>query len=178
MNIERYGLMIDLETLSLHSTAFVTQVGIALYDFHKNQSVLSAGYNVHAIGQENSHVSESTIAWWNTQSQDARNAVFGSTNNIVAATELLRILQLIDCEFQPLIWAGPAMFDLPILTNLLGSRAWNYSRERDFSTIRKLFDPNQTLRPEFIGEAHVAVDDALHQMQYLVALHQKYNVHR
>lgn len=174
----RYGLMIDLETLSLNSTAFVLQIGWVLYDFHRYDVVQAACYGVHADGQENAHVRPETVTWWHEQTQAARDSVFGNRFTTVHHSELLRTLKALDLEFQPLVWAGPAMFDLPILVNLLGERPWNYGRERDFSTVRKLYDPIGFHRPMFAGEPHVAGDDALHQMQYLATLHKQYNVHR
>lgn len=174
----RYGLMIDLETLSLASTAFVTQIGWVLYDFQQHDVVEHRCFGVHADGQENAHVRQDTVKWWHEQSQAARDSVFGNRFLNIHHSELLRTFERLDREFSPLVWAGPAMFDLPIIVNLMGERPWHYSRERDFSTVRKLFDPQGYHRPAFAGEPHVAGDDAMHQMQYLAALHKQYNVHR
>ena len=167
---KRYALMIDLETLSTRPTAFVTQIGWVLYDFDKRETLIHGTYGVHADGQEHAHICPSTLKWWSEQSKQAQDAVFGDTYPTIHPTHLFDHLQGIIQLYDPLVWAAPAMFDLPILTNLFHVKPWSYSNERCFRTVRAILDPDYRLAPSFEGTPHNAADDAANQIAYLVAL--------
>lgn len=161
--------MIDLETLGVRAGAIVVSVGVV--KFTKEGPVDSFYAVLNRAEQDclGMSIDPSTVDWWTQQSADARK-VFEQTPSPVVP-ELQRLSAFMANVKQ--VWAGPAAFDFPILGALYDRfevrRPWSYKDERCYSTVRKTVAPDVPA-PEFMGVAHHALDDALHQAHHLLAI--------
>lgn len=172
------ALMIDLETLSLSPTAFVTQFGLAIGNCATHEML-----ETHTLwierDQPYGRIDLSTQAWWDTQNPEIKKAVMEGPNGVERYSSSMlfnfikgRVERYPDCT----VWGSPAMFDLPILTHLFGGRKpWKYNYERDMMTLYKELDRNGDLCPPPNERAHDAGADAEWQLRYLFNLKGRMN---
>lgn len=171
-------MMIDLETLSLMPDAYVLQIGVSIADRHTGEWVLeSQSYFIEESGQEGRRKDLDTIRFWAQQDPVVADSVFLPTDSRYSIAESFEAIWRLVCvnNIQE-VWAGPAMFDLPVLTSLWGNKPWIYNTERDLGTIKKLFDPRGELLPPPNEMFHNAAADARWQMQYLINLTREYHL--
>lgn len=166
------ALMIDLETLSLRPTAYITQVGYCIANRETGQYLVEpTNVLMEEQGQGSSNIDIATVRWWIQQDKDVASGVFGSENSERMSANTLHglFLYLVEAWKVEEIWAKPAMFDLPVLTNLWkGNKPWAHWQECDLMTLSKFVDPEKQLRPPANATAHDAAADAHWQMQYLI----------
>lgn len=170
------AMMIDLETLSLRPDAFVLQAGICVANLDTGH-ILTPAYNVwlKSDGQEGRHIDRSTVGWWTSQDPMVANGVFNAQDPeyLWDSEKLFQHLtfMMVAKDVQT-VWAGPGMFDLPVLTSLWqGRKPWNYGQERCFMTLRKALDPDNHYIPDPNEKAHDAAADAEWQMQWLMGIY-------
>lgn len=181
----KHVMMIDLETLSLRPTAFVTQCGFCVASLEEDPDrrwlVPPTNYWLSNAGQEKNHIDPNTVRWWANQSQAARDIVLNPQNvsglndiPIVTASALFDVLKSTYDRFsegneQLTVWANPSAFDFPILMNLFnGEKPWPYYQERCLMTLRREVDPDKKLRPRLATIEHDAASDAEAQALYLL----------
>lgn len=165
-----YHLMIDIETLELLPTAYVTQVGFCVFD-EETGAFLHNPKNFYIDDSQPGDVGIDTISWWMHQSDGARKAVFPQHVIKISPGEMFDIFEDIVKDCSPCVWGSPAMFDLPILTHMWGGKKpWVYNMERDMMTLYKLVDPKGILKPAANALAHDAASDADWQARYLINL--------
>lgn len=175
------ALMIDIETLSLRPTAQVTQIGYCAANLRTGEYLILP-INIW-VAPHGGHIDMGTVAWWMRQSNEARLAVFGAESKLLTPAEAFVELQTAydylqsqgEDQNSATVWGSPAMFDLPILTNMWAGlpkeKPWRYNMERDLMTLYKMLDPTGTLRSE-AAIAHDAASDAKAQMDNLIAIFQ------
>lgn len=176
------ALMIDIETLSLAPTAVMHQIGYCGADLATGEYVLQPTNLYVEPDLRTQTLDFETVCWWMRQSDAARKAVFPEnvlrTSVIGAYFTLGRAYELLGgVKTGATVWASPAMFDLPILTNAFRSVAptgtdgkpWPYYMERDLMTLYKMLDPEKKLKPTNPVE-HDAASDAKAQMEHLIAI--------
>ena len=170
------AIMIDIETLSLRPTAQVTQVGYCAANLITGEYLI-APTNIW-VAPHGGHIDMDTVAWWMRQSDAAREAVFPEgAKRLTPAEVFVELKTAYDYLQSPVeeknsatVWASPAMFDLPILTNMWGGeKPWPYNHERDLMTLYKMLDPQKLLKPANALE-HDAASDAKAQMDNLIAI--------
>lgn len=169
------ALMIDIETLSLKPTAMVHQVGYMIANLATGEVyVPPTNVWVHP-DQVGTVIDFDTVRWWMAQDAAVAKKVFSMPDeNRLSPKHLFSLFQSEVLAFDPDVYASPAMFDLPVLTNLWGgNKPWEYNRERDMMTLYKWLDPQGLLEPPPIENAHDAASDAKWQMDYLMALYKK-----
>lgn len=175
--------MIDLETLSTSPNAVVTQIGVALFSpdrkgvHHTLQLQLDPDEQIRAGRQ----VSWSTVKWWLSQGDEAREAMHQPpTGTSAVAPTLLRLNEFLLPYKPKRVWAYGAAFDFPILKTLYDGMEnatclplpvpWTYRQEMclrtavQFSTVQR---PDAPGRPSV---AHRAIDDAVNQAMWLQAM--------
>lgn len=171
------ALMLDLETLSLRPTAKVLQVGYCLATLLPGGTATFTSPVDIWVDDPNGHVDPGTVEWWEKQDQGVRRAVFHlpEYETRAGAKEVFERLAKVMADHDvATVWASPAMFDLPILTNLWeGRKPWRYYVERDLYTLAKLLDASKALRPPANKSHHLASADAFWQARYLAALHSR-----
>lgn len=179
-NLATKVLMIDIETLSLKPNAYVTQVGFCAAVLETREyivlptSMLTYGDDVER--QPDADIEFDTICWWMKQDKSVADSIFAQSgvtrhHRHAIFAELQRVLRLLGDGAT--VWASPAMFDLPILTNYFGAKPWKYDVERDMMTLHRVHDPNGELQPPDNTKLHDAAADAHWQMVYLFNLWEK-----
>lgn len=171
------AMMIDIETLSLKPTAYVTQVGYCVANLDTGEYLLNPTSWRTTKGQPHADIDFDTVRWWVQQDKAVAASVFGFDANpapvqhpMMIAGEIAKALDTHDVQT---VWASPAMFDLPILTHLWhGQKPWVYNQERCLMTLYKTIDPEGALKPPPNEMHHDAAADAKWQMDYLIRLHQ------
>ena len=178
--------MLDIECLSLRPEAVVLQIGYCTYDFKERKyvdygipkeiigNVSGAGFlNLCVDSQLKSGrvIDFDTIRWWMDVDAKVREDVFSTTFGRSTTKDAFESLAYV-CKDSDEIWAGPAMYDLPIITSLFeGRKPWiDFRKERCLSTFGKQIDPLRTLAPPENGSAHNGAADAKWQMEYLINL--------
>jgi 3' exoribonuclease, RNase T-like len=182
-------LMIDLETLSLDSNAYIRSIGACF--FGPGDPVIYSTFYQCCDGpnQIGSHIDPDTQAWWSRQSVVAQSALINQAGVQLKPTledfsrwvwkfqeqESIRLLQL------PMIvrpWGNGASFDIPIIENAMKRERvpipWRFYDIRCFRTLKALY-PNVVAEP-FTGEKHNALDDAIHQAKHAARILQKISV--
>lgn len=172
------ALMIDTETGSTMPNALVLQVGFCGGNLLTGEITVPAT-RLFVTRQPHASISESTLEWWSRQDPELRRAVWHPEGAVHTPLEVFQLvgaaLGLLDAE-PPTVWCGPASFDFPILKTLWGGRTpWHYHMERDYSTLKRMFDPAGEHYPEN-RLAHDAAADAEAQWVHLSRIVQKYPI--
>lgn len=169
-------LMLDLETLSTSPNAVVLSLGAVVFnetEIIRTQHILFDAQE--QIDTYKRHVSIKTVAWWASQSPEAR-VVLNPTAEAMSVRGGLSMLSLMlagsDWE-KVRVWSNGAAFDLPILhtlhQNVMREAPWKFYNECCFRTVKELY--KAVPKPERAHlVAHNAVDDAIHQVQHLQAI--------
>lgn len=105
--------MIDLETLSLKSTAMITQIGICIFTIDNIIDTLKINLNWEDSAKYGD-IDVGTIQWWMQQSKEARTSV---TNQGIDVEEGLRQMQNFIFKNKAMQFWAHATFDFPILDN-------------------------------------------------------------
>lgn len=174
-------MMIDLETMGLGPAPAIIQIGAVLFQptmafgdggdiavypqsFKRTislQSSLLAGASMDA----------STLDWWKSQSEDAKNSVCESTVSLRQA--LLDFSEFYSEYDVDHIWSHGAASDVPWLEasfKLLGLEApWRHTKVRDTRTVFWMAEMTDWERGEWKGVAHDALDDARRQAADVVS---------
>lgn len=172
------ALMIDIETFGLLPTSAVHQIGICAADLATGEYLMGPA-NIYVRPDVTASMDFDTLCWWMQQSDAARSAVF--PKNVYRhspASTFYTLKSAYDSlggkDAGVTVWASPAMFDLPILTQTWGmpgtdGKPWPYYMERDLMTLYKMLDPEKKLKPTNPVE-HDAASDAKAQMDHLIAI--------
>jgi hypothetical protein len=168
-------LSLDNETMATTHDAVVLTVGAVRF---RGREVLEKAHFRVSIDEQlalNRKISASTFRWWMDQSRKARDSVIKGEPEVHISTGRA-ILRDMGTKVRR-VWARPGMFDLPMLRHLFGQDLWDdapakypchgYQKENDLGTLVQEFDPQRKLADQFVGEAHNALDDALHHQTWL-----------
>lgn len=174
-HIPRLSIMLDTETLDTKTTALVTQIAFHAMDLETGEVTgrLELFPMLTRAEQPRATISTDTFQWWAGQSRDLfQYLLFPPTpSSVDECRAVIRdFLHQQICSLHPdeyALWAGPADFDFPILSNMLGGPCWDHMHVRCFRTIRKTIDPRGVLRPERSSVKHNAVADAENQNEHL-----------
>ncbi|WP_413496487.1 3'-5' exonuclease, partial [Morganella psychrotolerans] len=122
-----------------------------------------------------------TVLWWLDKSARVRSEITnsGKTVRLPAALENLDAFALKYCDDRVQMWGNGSNFDNVILRSAYErcciTPFWKHWNDRDVRTIVELgrnagIDPKKDF--PFVGDTHNALDDALHQVNYVTAIHQ------
>lgn len=160
--------MIDLETMGLAGNSAIVSIGAVAFDPDSNTLGETFYVNIDLSSCINNGlaVDGSTIAWWITQSSDAKKSLFKDAKHLDTALEEFR--EFIQRFKKPKVWGNGLGFDNVIVKNayaaLKQDRPWNDFQDRDMRTIVDITEAihgRQT--KEKTGIAHNALDDAINQ---------------
>jgi hypothetical protein len=167
-------LMLDLETMGARPGCAIVSIGAVEFDldtgrfgrqFYERvdlQSCLDVGLFVEAR----------TVYWWLQQDEKARQEIAKGGIDIGRVLTKLGSFMLDLGDFQ--VWGNGASFEFGILEAAVfacGYRKepWNFRRERDVRTIVSIA-PQMKENYPFCGTQHNALDDCIHQINYLCAI--------
>lgn len=171
--------MVDIETLGNGPTSLILSIGAVEFDPYSDD--VGEGFHcivdIESCLQAGLTVDASTICWWMTQSEEARN-LFNRQSEALSLTSALIALKqyMAGISNAPIMWCNGSNFDAPILDNAFRkvdlASPWQYYNVRDYRTIKaaipkKLFD---TIRVTPLV-AHDAYHDALAQARTLQGIY-------
>lgn len=176
-------LMIDLEVMAKKPDGAIAAIAAVPFDIASGVTDDALFYDVVDLRSSEKHggsIDADTVLWWLGQSENARGEITHS-KMIELPAALVRLNSFISefCEEQVQVWGNGSSFDNVILRSAYENCGitpfWKYRNDRDVRTIVELgrnagIDPKKDF--PFVGEAHNALDDALHQVNYVVAIHQ------
>jgi hypothetical protein len=163
-------IMLDLETLSTRADAIIVSIGAVKFNMTGEMDEIGF-YAVCDLHQPGRHFSPDTLAWWMTQSDEAR-AVFSDKNAITLNDALTQLSQWADRDDYKM-WSNGANFDIPIINHAFDTqfvpRATKHWNEQCYRTMKNLY--KSVPLPEFKGVKHNALADAAHQARHLQDIH-------
>lgn len=167
----------DLETLGKRVDAPV--LSIAAVAFDRMSGKLGPEVELHIKIDEaliDGRVDGGTLLWWLGQSAEARNKLIAGQKKAISTYEALRGLGdfVRGLPASVCVWGNGATFDISILERLYDvagrglKEQWQFLNIRDMRTIVDAADFNKD-SIKFVGEKHVALDDARHQAKIITA---------
>lgn len=161
--------MLDIETMGTSSNSAIVSIGAVEFNletgeigrtFYRNvdlQSCLDLGL----------HVEGSTVSWWLKQTQEARESLDKHMKYSLPVA-LLNLSDFID-KNNYYVWGNSARFDCGIIADaykaIQVNLPWRFFNERDVRTLVS-FAPEIKKDYEFVGVAHDALADCIHQIGY------------
>jgi hypothetical protein len=166
--------MIDIEGLATGPDTTILTIAAQSFD------PFATGYydrhyyaRIALEGQENRAIDESTLAWWATQPEAARNEAFGEDDRVPldqALDDLYKIAWQHD-----FIWANGPTYDMNILEHAYKSYGknlpWKFYKVRDARTIFGLWP--DLPKP---ATSHHALEDCRRQIDMLQATFKHFNI--
>ncbi|MGY5394537.1 3'-5' exonuclease [Acinetobacter sp. NigerLNRRAM0016] len=164
-------LMVDCETLDIGERPVLLSIGAVVHDHEQIYSKFHVGIDAETAKAHDFTVSQSTLAWWDRQSEDARAAAFSGTYHIeMALKALVNFYKENECQE---IWSKGSLADIRWINNALDhfdiAKPWKYSREFCFRTLLKTVPEFEM---PFEGTEHNALDDAIHQAKQFIYIRQ------
>lgn len=160
-------LMIDIETAGKKAGCAVLSIGAVYFDRNGNigeRFYASMGFNAMSYGE----CDPDTMKWWSEQSEEARAAAFGGTQDPVKVAK--EFASFIWHDAKP--WGNGSVFDITILEawfEAVGVKCpWKFWNVRDVRTAVDLLGVNPKDFPR-LGTHHNALDDCLHQIKYMTS---------
>lgn len=179
------NLMVDLETMGNKPNAPIVAIGAVFFEPTTGElgQQFYTAVNLASDMAAGAVPSGDTINWWLMQSSEARAAITtdAAITINVAICELSAFVRQHGEDPKYLkVWGNGASFDNVILRSAYERcglpPCWNWFNDLDVRTIVNLgrligFDPKRDL--PFNGDRHNALADAIHQAQYVSAIHQR-----
>ncbi|YBC54363.1 3'-5' exonuclease [Morganella morganii] len=176
--------MIDLETMGNKPDSAIVAIAAVPFDMVSGVTDDALFYEVVDLRSSaglGGSIDADTVLWWLGKSDNARGEIINSEKAIELPDALLGLSSFVSefCGEQVQVWGNGSSFDNVILRSAYENCGitpfWKYWNDRDVRTIVELgrnagIDPKKDF--PFVGEAHNALDDALHQVNYVVAIHQ------
>jgi len=159
------NVMVDLETLSLKSNAFIVSIGAVRF----YNTITDTFYRTIKVKNEDPKgfdLDMDTIVWWMKQSDEARK-VFDEVKAVSLHKALTDLTVWMGEDAT--LWGNGAAFDNVVLTNAYKQKyldtPWKYNKNLCFRTMRSLFPDYDT---DWQGTHHNALDDAMWQAKTLI----------
>lgn len=157
--------MLDIETLGQGSNAFILQICIKLID---KSDTLTLNIDPWRV-QVGSEIDNSTMQWWQKQSEEVRKSVIGGTYTLTDALNTLNMF--IKTHNIERIWANSPSFDCVILTNAykrlgIDSNFPKYWAWLDMRTVVAMAKELGADLPK-LNNTHNAEQDVINQIELL-----------
>ncbi len=172
-------VMIDLETLGTDNDAHILSIGAVVFD-RVTGAIPDEFYASNLTCEQGRKVDIDTVRWWMQQDKDAKDIFSGEPVTIgLALLELKRWFAESVCaddsRIHPLVWGNGSTFDISILTHACNQAGmeipWRFWDVRDVRTVVDLAAGKVDKKSyPFNGTKHNALDDARHQVWYLVPM--------
>ena len=176
--------MIDLEVMAKKPDGAIAAIAAVPFDMVSGVTDDALFYEVVDLRSSEKYggsIDADTVLWWLGKSDNAQSEIINSEKAIDLPDALTRLSSFASefCEERVQVWGNGSNFDNVILRtayeNCAITPVWKHWNDRDVRTIVELgrnagIDPKKDF--PFVGEAHNALDDALHQVNYVVAIHQ------
>lgn len=170
---EQKEAMVDIESLSTRKNAHILSIGIVdMHNFDCHYSCnISLGKPYHS---QNRHIDEGTVAWWMSQSDEARKSAFDPEHGSISLQDALRNLRhWFNSNNMKKIWSHGSVFDTVILEDAYDQIGvtcpWRFWDVRDTRTVIDIARraTGSSMEPIREGTHHSALDDAIHQAKWI-----------
>lgn len=173
-------LMLDLETMGSVSNSVITSIGAVEFDIATGETgrTFYERINIQSCLNFGLKVTGSTIQWWLTQNQTAREETAKDGDDLFTVLNKFNefIKELDDFTLQ--VWGNSARFDNGLLEDAyiaIGRNIpWNFRTERDVRTLVALRPDIKKNMPN-IGTEHLPIDDCLFQISYCSTIYRDLN---
>lgn len=169
------NVMLDLETMGNTSNAAIIEIGACVFSSkHGLGSEFSVEIDLQSSMDAGLTVDASTIMWWMMQKWEARGRFKGNSKAATLEYALEEFRKWIPKGST--VWGNGSDFDNVILENAyvaIGEKApWDTARNnRCFRTMKNIF--REVKKPENIGVAHSALDDAKLQAEWILKIYKE-----
>lgn len=160
-------VMIDLETMGTLPSAAIVSIGAVIFDPRVNKVSRKTFYTELEWTEQNRLVCENTQDWWEKQSSDTKDALYGLDD---LKTELVRLAKFLpnDCK----VWGNGCNFDITILEDAYRQHKldipWKFWNVRDCRTVKDMYESSRGgWDKKMGGTKHNALQDAIYQAQYI-----------
>lgn len=170
--------MLDIETLSTDSNAFITSICLQTFNPNKmgvtDEPVFVDMYDPWAE-QEGAHIDPNTIKWRQHQTEISKTELRRRPNEYSDLKDsLTRLAKFVEEHNIKIIWANSPSFDCTIINNaarrLIGKPIFPYYAERDVRTVKHLLETIGG-KPVELHNNHLPVTDALNQLDLVQDLY-------
>lgn len=160
--------MVDCETLSTHTNATLLSIGACCFDIETGE-VFSKFYQPVIRYNQNRHIKPETEKWWQKQSDAARQAAFDDPDAVTLRAALRFFSAWVDGVRGEFLWSFGATADITWLTSAYEDVGLPFPfLYRNLRCMRTLVNlPGAIPPPERTGIEHHALDDALHQANWV-----------
>jgi hypothetical protein len=141
------AIMLDLETLSTRSNAYILSIGAVEFDVKTGKLGKIFYKPVNCDGWASRfHIDAATVRWWLTQTEEARRLVATQIAPNLPETLVLFEAFIRECGgHQCEVWGNGADFDNVILRSAYlafeKDAPWSYTASRCYRTLRNLYNP-------------------------------------
>lgn len=170
-------LMLDLETAGMPPNGAILSIGAIWFDLDTQTTGPTFQQTIHlgSAVADGGTMDPGTFIFWLGQSDEARKAVRFGGRHIHTVLQDLSDFILETCRHEDVrIWANSPNFDLAILGGAYDragiKRPWNWSRERDFRTVRNMHPAVEYTYKDKGSNAHEALGDAKFQVEHLLKI--------
>lgn len=171
-------VMVDIETLGLDPGAVIVSIGAVAFGCDGTGETFYRSIDRQSCEAAGLHTDEETLKWWQDQGEAARDELEGGEPLGDVLEEFARFYG--DAEE---VWANSPSFDCEHLSAAFDAvdivEPWEFYHERDFRTLKNLPGAVELKQD---GDAHHALDDAMHQAEVAAAtlrvLHEQTGVSR
>jgi len=165
-------VMVDIETLGTDNDASILSIGACQFTMEHG---IGDTFEVN-LKPDGRVIDPKTVRWWLQQSKAAQNKLF-KPEPIDQKDARREFLNFVRSTMSKNIWANGASFDLCILNDWYGGHPpWRYSEERCMRSFRWLgYQLGVSYNDFFKSESvqHGALDDAIRQAKYVIAVYNK-----
>lgn len=164
--------MIDLETMGTSTEAAIVSVGIVIFDPRIGKIDRKNTYYAELDWKRQGRVEEQSCMdnFWSKQPAKIRDALKG-TDKLEDVLEDIAMFLPADCK----VWGNGPTFDITKLEHCYDQCGievpWKFWNIRDCRTVKDMFESSRGgLDKKVGGGGHNALQDALHQAQYICAM--------
>ena len=161
-------VMIDLETMGLKPGSAIVSIGAVVFDpRYSKVSKVKTFYRELDWESQDRTIDEETRNWWERQPKVAQDAMHGLDDLEAVLVELADWLPK-DCK----VWGNGPTFDITILEDAYSQFGievpWKFWNIRDCRTIKDMYESARGgYEKKSGGVMHHALDDAIHQAEYV-----------
>ncbi len=170
-----HDLMIDLESMGTDPDTVICSLGACF--FNPDTGEIGARYYTRIEWENDAQgdrsITASTRGFWAKQNPEATKEIFDHENRATLEETLDHFKEWVhktSRHAKP--WGNGATFDISILDNAYGGGGrspWKFWNVRDVRTICDLASHKYSHKKDFpfVGAEHHALDDAIHQANYV-----------
>ena len=165
-------IMLDLETMGLRGNSAIVSIGAVAFDPSTGRlgETFYTNVDLSSCIEYGLEVDGNTIAWWISQSNDAKQSLFKDAKPLDDA--LKSFTQFVKQFDKVNVWGNGLGFDNVIIKNAYVAaeqeKPWNDFQDRDMRTI---IDITESIhgKQNFVkeGVSHNALDDATNQARFV-----------